>query len=83
MKPLIYAIAFVMTTACATKPPDGTVARIKYEARKSPLADCMKFPERYGFPNTRSENADLAGLHPGLSPNVYSYCRRVAQIIVS
>ena len=69
----------VAVAACSTTPPEGTIARVKHDARKTLIADCIQYPEQYGFPNTRAENADLLSVTPALAPNVYSYCKRVAQ----
>jgi len=74
---LIGAVMAAM--ACSSTPPAGSVARIKYDARQTLVSTCVKSPERYGFPNTRAENADLMSVAPGFAPNVYTYCRKVAQ----
>ena len=79
MKTLLAAFVILMT-ACSTLPPEGSLARLKHDGRRALTADCMKSPELYGFPYTRAENADLAGLNPGLAPNVYTHCKRVAEI---
>lgn len=79
MKTLLAAFVVFMN-ACATVPPEGSLERTRYDGRLAFMSDCMKSPELYGFPYTRAENADLAGLNPGLAPNVYSHCSRVARV---
>jgi hypothetical protein len=74
--------ALLPATACSTAPPEGSLAKLKYDQRKVLMTGCMKLPEQFGFPNTRAQNADLLGLMPGFAPNVYTHCRRVAHLIV-
>ena len=77
MKVLVVSVAIV-TAACANQPPEGSLAHYKNEERKALMQDCTAHPEKYGFPNTRAENADLALINPGLAPNVHTHCQRVA-----
>ena len=77
MKSLLIGIVLAIA-ACSTVPPEGSVARVKYDARRALIAQCIESPESFGFPYTRAENADLLGVAPGMSLNVYSHCRRVA-----
>ena len=79
MKFLILGVVLAIS-ACATQPPGGSLARIKYDQRIALVGDCMKSPERFGFPNTRAQNADLLSTMPGQAPNVYRFCNRVAQL---
>lgn len=81
MKSLIFA-AMVTASACASLPPDGSLARLKHDQRLALTEHCLSSPERFGFPNTRSENADLLTIDPALAPNVYRYCRQAAQYLV-
>ena len=78
MKFLILGVVLAIS-ACATQPPEGSLARIKYDQRNAVVGDCMKSPERFGFPYTRAQNADLLSTdqspdgaswnHVGKSPN--------------
>ena len=79
---LILFGALCVAAGCSNKPPEGSLGALKQEARGDLIETCMQVPERYGFPNTRAVNADLVGLAPGFAPNVYTHCRKVAQLMV-
>jgi hypothetical protein len=79
MKLVILALACA-TAACAATGPTTSMPSIGEQQRRALTAECMKSPELFGFPNTRSRNVDLLSVSPGLAPNVYSYCSRYARV---
>ena len=83
MKHFLPGFVLILSACAVQPPPVGTVERIEYDERKALIAGCMKSPERYGYPYTRAENADLALVDRSFSRNVYSFCNRVARIEVT
>lgn len=83
MRLLMIGIAFA-TAACSTTPPNPNPSgsTVKADQRQAVMTQCMKSPERFGFPNTRAQNVDLMTVNPGFAPNVYSHCSRVARHIL-
>lgn len=83
MKPTIpAATALVLLSACTSVPREGSLANLEYDQRLDLIATCMNAPTAFGFPNTRAENADLLTVLPQFAPNVYTYCRQVADYLV-
>lgn len=78
MKLLMIGIVFA-AAACSTTTPTSSVNSANEHQRKALMTQCMKSPERFGFPNTRAQNVDAMSVNPGFAPNVYSHCSRVAR----
>lgn len=45
--------------SCAALPPEGTLERFEHDQRRALLSQCLRRPERFGFPYTREEYAIL------------------------
>jgi len=75
-------VALVTLAACASQPPAGSLNQLKQDQRALLRKECVRTPDRFGFPYTRAENADLLSTLPQYTMNVDGYCRRVAQHLV-
>lgn len=79
---LCTLLAISLLTACSAIPPEGSVARMKYDTRAALADDCMRDPGHFGFPYTRAENTDLQSSAPQFALNVDRYCWQAAYQLV-
>jgi hypothetical protein len=75
----VLLAACCLLGGCAALPPEGSLARLKHEARTDIVRDCSRYPERYGFSYTLQEYLVAVRDAPGWVPPLTEYCHSLAR----
>ena len=81
--PLMLSILVALSVAaCGTTPAHGPLEGKKQEQRLALVKDCLRYPERYGFPYTWEAYVEAHHAVGNWVPNLHAYCHRTGSSLV-
>lgn len=81
IRSIIIGLLMLASACCSVSTSEASPLYMKNDKRKLIASECMQSPERFGFPYTREELADLS-LHLGMKPDQHQFCWRVARSLL-